>query len=55
MSKLIELSILIATIAIPARASRQKDPHVGLRKMVINMVIFEGCYMLAMRFLHGRI
>jgi hypothetical protein len=49
-----ELSILIATIAIPARFSRMKDPSLGMRKVVIGMLIFEGCYMLAMRFLHGR-
>ncbi len=54
MSKLIELSILFAVIAIPARASRLQDPRKGLRKMVINMLIFEGCYMLALRFLRGR-
>ena len=55
MAKLIELSIIIGLIAVPARASRQKNPRKGLRKVVINMLILECCYMLAMRFLHGRI
>jgi hypothetical protein len=54
MSKLIELSIIIALIAIPARAARQKNPRLGLRKMIINMLIFEVFYVFSMRFLHGR-
>ncbi len=54
ISKIIELSIIIALIAIPARAARQKNPRLGLRKMIINMVIFEVFYVLALRFLHGR-
>ena len=54
MSKLIELSIIIATIAIPARAARMKNPALGLRRMVINMLLFEAFYVFAIRFLHGR-
>jgi hypothetical protein len=55
MSKLLELSILFATIAIPARAARHKSPQAGLRKMVINVLIFEAFYLFFLRFLHGRI
>jgi len=55
MSKLIELSIIFATIAIPAIAARQKDPAKGLRKVVINMLLFELFYVFAIRFLHGRL
>ncbi len=54
MSKLLELSIIFATIAIPAHAARQKDPGKGLKKMVMNMLLFEAFYVFAMRFLHGR-
>jgi hypothetical protein len=54
MSKLIELSIIIALIAVPARAARQKDPRKGLRQMLISMFLFEVFYVLAIRFLHGR-
>jgi hypothetical protein len=54
IAKLIELSIIIAMIALPARAARQKDPRLGLRKLIINMLIFEVCYLLALRYLRGR-
>ncbi len=53
MAKLIELSIIIATIAIPAFAARYKDPAYGLRRMIIMMLIFEAFYVFAMRYIHG--
>ncbi len=53
MAKLIELSIIFATIAIPAFAARYKDPAYGLRRMIILMLAFEVFYVFAMRFLHG--
>jgi hypothetical protein len=55
MSKLMLLSIMIATIALPARAARRKNPRVGFRKMVVHMLVFEALYLFALRFLYGRI
>jgi len=54
MSKLILLSILFAMIGIPARAARVKDARKGLRKVVMQALIFEGFYLFALRFFYGR-
>jgi hypothetical protein len=51
MSKLILLSILIATIALPSRAARIKNPRLGFRKVVVYMLAFEAFYAFALRFL----
>ncbi len=55
MSKLVLLSIIGATIALPAMAARHKDPRKGLRKLIIRMLIFEGFYVFALLYLYGRI
>jgi hypothetical protein len=54
MSKLILLSIIIAMIAIPVRAARERDPRKGLRKTIIQMLLYEAFYLLALRYLYGR-
>ena len=46
MKKLILLSVIIASIALPARAARTPDGHAGLKKTLIQVVIFEFIYML---------
>ena len=55
MSKLVLLSIVIATIALPARAARESSPRKGLRKVIIWMLVFEVFYVLALIFLFGRL
>ena len=50
---MILLSLLFAMIAIPARAAREKNAKKGLRKVIIQMVIFEGLYLLALKYLYG--
>jgi len=54
MSKLILLSIIIAMIAIPARLAHEKSPRVGLKRVVVQMLIFEAFYIFALKFLYGR-
>ncbi|HYJ08485.1 MAG TPA: hypothetical protein VEX18_05735 [Polyangiaceae bacterium] len=54
ISKLAELSIVIALIAVPARAARQKDARMGMRKLIIWMLAFDLFYLFALRFLYGR-
>jgi hypothetical protein len=54
MSKLILMSIIIATVVIPTRAAREKNPRNGLRKAVVQMLLFEAFYLFALRFLYGR-
>jgi hypothetical protein len=54
MSKLILLSIVIGMITIPVRAARVKDARKGLRKVIVQTLIFEVVYLFALRFLWGR-
>ena len=52
MSKLLLLSIIFASIALPARAARIKDPRLGFRKVVIYMLLFDAFYLVVLRFLY---
>lgn len=54
MSKFILLSIIIAMIAIPARQAHQKNPRVGLKKVVVQMLLYEVFYIFALKYLYGR-
>jgi hypothetical protein len=44
LKKLILLSVIIASVAIPARAARAKNGRKGLKKTLIQMAIFEVAY-----------
>ncbi|HTA91624.1 MAG TPA: hypothetical protein VK745_18705 [Polyangiaceae bacterium] len=55
MSKLILLSIVIATIVVPASAAREPSPRKGLRRVIIWMLLFEAFYVFALMFLFGRV
>jgi hypothetical protein len=56
MSKLLLLSILIATIALPARAAtRSKNPKVGLKKALLHVAIFNAFYLFGLLYLYGRL
>jgi hypothetical protein len=50
MSKGIILSAVIAIIALPIIASREKNPKVGLKKALWYTIIFNIAYLLALRF-----
>lgn len=54
MSKLILISIIFATIAIPARAAREASPRKGLKKAIVQTLIFQAFYAFALIFLWGR-
>lgn len=45
MKKLILLSVIIASIALPARAARAKDGKEGLKKALIHVAVFELIYL----------
>lgn len=45
MKKLILLSVIIAAIALPARAARTKNARLGLRKTLIHTAIFNLIYL----------
>jgi hypothetical protein len=54
VSKLILMSILIAMVVVPTRAAREPNPRKGLRRVVIEMLIFQAVYALSMVYLWGR-
>lgn len=55
MSKLLLLSIIIATIALPARAANFASPKLGLRKVIIWMLYFEAFYAFSLNYLVNRL
>ena len=55
MKKLILLSIIIAAIAIPARAARAKDPRVGFKQVVRHTLIFNLVYLFLVMYVWMRL
>ncbi len=55
MHKLLLLSILLATIAIPVRGARNTNPVRGLKKTVLHMFAFECFYLVAVIYLYPRL
>jgi hypothetical protein len=54
LSKLILISVVLATIALPAAAARDDDPRRGLRKTITYMAWFYAFYLFGLLFLYGR-
>ncbi len=52
MAKLLLMSMLIATVAIPIIASREKKRSVAFRKMLIWMTVFCFFYMIALIYIY---
>jgi hypothetical protein len=50
MAKVILLSAVIAMVALPIRAAKEKNPRVGLKKALQYMIVFNVAYLLALRF-----
>jgi hypothetical protein len=50
MSKVILLSAVLAIVALPVIAAKAKNPKAGLKKALIYLVVFNVCYLLALRF-----
>jgi hypothetical protein len=48
MSKILLLSILIATIALPLRHAAAEEPQQAMRKMIIEFCWFNLFYVLAL-------
>jgi hypothetical protein len=44
LKKLILLSVIFASIVLPARAARQKDGRKALKRVLLQMVIFDAIY-----------
>jgi len=54
MSKLILISVIFATIAIPAFAARDASPRKGFKKSVVLTLFFHAFYGFALIYLWGR-
>jgi hypothetical protein len=54
VSKLILISVLLATIALPAVAARDTNPRRGLRRTIKYMALFYAFYLFGLLFLYGR-
>jgi hypothetical protein len=55
VGKLILISILIATVALPMRAARDPSPTRGLRRAVLWIVAFNVCYLIAIVYILPRV
>ncbi len=55
MAKLLLLSILGATIVLPAVMASDPSPRRGLRRMVVGMVIYIVVWALACAFVYPRL
>jgi hypothetical protein len=55
VAKLLQLSLLIALVLIPARLAKERDAMVGLRKAIVQMLWFNLFYALFMLFIFSRL
>lgn len=55
MAKLLLLSVIFATILLPARAAREKNAKRGYRKMVISLAVFNLLWVLALVFVYAHL
>jgi hypothetical protein len=55
MGKLLLLSIIMGTIALPARAARDKNPRTGLRNTIRWLTAFNVLYVISLRLLWHRL
>jgi hypothetical protein len=52
---LVLMSVIIASIVIPARAARSKSARAGLKTVVKQMLIFNLIYLFMLIFVVGRL
>jgi hypothetical protein len=55
MQKILLTSILIATVAIPMRAAKQRSAQRGLQKTIVGFALFNLFYVFALIYLYPRI
>ncbi|HEY0467183.1 MAG TPA: hypothetical protein VGC79_23445 [Polyangiaceae bacterium] len=55
MQKLVLMSVIIASLIIPARAARMKNPEAGLKKTLVNVAIFNLVYVFLLLYVVGRL
>ena len=52
MKSLLMLSIVLAAVVIPIRASRDPNPVRGVKRMLFQLLVFNGLYLAYMAYLH---
>ena len=55
MKKLVLLSIVLASIAIPARMARMKNGQAALRKALVHMLLFDVVYVVLLLYVWPRL
>jgi hypothetical protein len=55
MPRLLLISILIATLAIPMRAARHPDPVRGVRRAILWAALFNALYAFAILYVYPRL
>ncbi len=55
MQKLVLMSVILASIIIPARAARVENPEAGLRKVLKQATIFNLIYLFMLVYVVGRL
>ena len=55
MAKALLISILVATVAIPIWAAKEKGAHKAFKKMVFYLFVYYVFYVLSLRFLYYRL
>lgn len=55
MKNVVLLSIIIASIVVPAKAARLLDPRKGFKLMVRNMMLFALFYVFAVMYIYPRL
>jgi hypothetical protein len=55
MASALLFSILVATVVIPARAAGDKNARRGLRRAVIQMLVFQFLWVLAVAYEYPRL
>jgi hypothetical protein len=55
MHKAILMSVIIAALVLPWRASRERDPRRGTARLALTLCLFIGAWALAVKFVVMRI
>lgn len=55
MQKLVLMSVIFASIIIPARAARMKNPQAGLKKVFVQVALYNLFYVFLLLYVVGRL
>jgi len=55
MQKLVLMSVIIASVVIPARAARLQSARAGLKQTLVRTAIFNLIYLFLLMFVVGRL